>query len=268
MTDVWILGAAGRIGALISASLAASGASVVLCGRSEQKLRSLAEKIGGNSRVVVTETIDDIKAQLSKAGPVVVVNLIGPFADTALPIINACAPGSGYLDLSNGRAETAELLDLDGMAKATGRCLVSGAGWGVLAAESLVLKLCRDRPPAMRVRVDLAPYIQAPGRVGETFASTIVDGMCVGGHVYKGGRLVGTRLGDHCETLVAPDGSKIQTGAASSGDLEAAVRASGAPFAVAASSMAPTTPVARAAMSAVLFILSLDRKSTRLNSSH
>src|SRR3546814_16531065 len=52
--------------------------SVVLCGRSEQKLRSLAEKIGGNSRVVVTETIDDFKAQLSKAGPVVVVNLIGP----------------------------------------------------------------------------------------------------------------------------------------------------------------------------------------------
>src|SRR3546814_3913135 len=99
---------------------------------------------------------------------------------------------------------------LDGMAKATGRCLVSGAGWGVLAAESLVLKLCRDRPPAMRVRVDLAPYIQAPGRVGETFASTIVDGMCVGGHVYKGGRLVGTRLGDHCETLVAPGGSKIR----------------------------------------------------------
>src|SRR3546814_19149288 len=90
--------------------------------------------------------MDDIKAQLSKAGPFVVVNLIGPFADTALPIINACAPGSGYLDLSNGRAETAELLDLDGMAKATGRCLVSGAGWGVLAAESLVLKLCRDRP--------------------------------------------------------------------------------------------------------------------------
>src|SRR3546814_18247150 len=73
MTDVWILGAAGRIGALISSSLAASGASVVLCGRSEQKLRSLAEKIGGNSRVVVTETIDDIKAQLSKAGPGVVV---------------------------------------------------------------------------------------------------------------------------------------------------------------------------------------------------
>src|SRR3546814_11528794 len=112
------------------------------------------------------------------------------------------------------------------MAKATGRCLVSGAGWGVLAAESLVLKLCRDRPPAMRVRVDLAPYIQAPGRVGDTFASTIVDGMCVGGPVYTGGRLVGTRLGEHCEQLVAPDGSKIQTGAASTGDLESAARSS------------------------------------------
>src|SRR3546814_9770501 len=110
MTDVWILGAAGRIGALISSSLAASGASVVLCGRSEQKLRSLAEKIGGNSRVVVTETIDDIKAQLSKAGPVVVVNLIGPFVDTALPIINACAPGSGYLDRKSTRLNSQSLM--------------------------------------------------------------------------------------------------------------------------------------------------------------
>src|SRR3546814_16879969 len=104
MTDVLILGAAGRIGALISSSLAASGASVVLCGRSEQKLRSLAEKIGGNSRVVVTETIVHIKAQLSKAGPDVVVNPIGPFSATCLPIIYSCAPGSGLLDLSNGRA--------------------------------------------------------------------------------------------------------------------------------------------------------------------
>src|SRR3546814_3633172 len=99
MTDVWILGAAGRIGALISSSLAASGASVVLCGRSEQKLRSLAEKIGGNSRVVVTETIDDIKAQLSKAGPVVVFNLTRPFPDPALPIINACPPATAFLVL-------------------------------------------------------------------------------------------------------------------------------------------------------------------------
>src|SRR3546814_11499162 len=106
--------------------------------------------------------MDDIKAQLSKAGPFVVVNLIGPFADTALPIINACAPGSGYLDLSNGRAETAELLDLDGMAKATGSCMVSGAPWGVIAAESLALKLCRDTPPENRVRVELTPYIHAP----------------------------------------------------------------------------------------------------------
>lgn len=259
MTDIWILGAAGRIGALVSANLAASGASVVLCGRGEQDLRSLAERIGGNTRIVVTATIDDIKAKLRKAGPVVVVNLIGPFSETALPIINACAPGSRYLDLSNGRDETAGLLDLDGMAKASDRCLVSGAGWGVLAAESLVLKLCEDRPSALRVRVDLAPYIEAPGRIGETFASTIVDGMCVGAHAYKDGRLVQARLGEHSETLVAPDGSTIRTGTVSSGDLEAAVRASGAPFAVAASNMAPTTSVARSAMSAVLFLLRFRR---------
>lgn len=255
MIDVWILGVAGRTGALITARLAASGVSVVLCGRSESHLHSLAKKIGGSSKVVVTTSIEDVKAELGKAGPVVVVNLIGPFAKTARPIINACIPGSSYLDLSNDRAVTAEVLDMGGMAKSTGRCLVSGAGWGVLAAESLVLKLCKDRQSAARVRVDLAPYIEAPGRMGETFASTIVDGMRVGAHVYEDGQLAGVRLGDHSATLVAPNGSAIRTGAVSSGDLEAVVRASGAPFTVVASNMAPTTPIARAAMSAILFLL-------------
>jgi len=255
MTDVWILGAAGRTGTLISKTLAAAGASLILCGRSETNLRDLAGKSGGTTRVVVTKSNEDVRAELSKAGRIIAVNLIGPFAETALPFINACAPGSSYLDLCNERAVTAEVLGLNSIAETSGRCLVSGAGWGVLAAESLTLKLRQGRPPATRVRVDMAPYIDAPGRVGETFASTIVNSMCRGAQIYENGQIADAPLGAHAEALTAPDGTAMRTGAFSSGDLEAAARASGAPSVVAASNMVPTTGIARSAMSAVQFLL-------------
>ncbi len=254
MRDVWILGAVGRTGTVIATSLAAAGVPVVLVGRDRPNLQHLADKIGGSSRVFVAASLKEIEAELRRVGPVVVVNLIGPFAATAVPIINACVPGSGYLDLSNERSATAEVLDLDKTAKETGCCLVSGAGWGVLAAESVVLKLCKDLPAVARVRVDLAPFVVTTGRVGETFAATIIDAMSVGAHIYKGGQLTRVGLGSYGETLIAPDGSKIRTGAASSGDLEVARRASGASFAVAGSIMAPTAPLARAMMSAILLL--------------
>ena len=44
-------------------------------------------------------------------------------------------------------------------ARAAGGCLVTGAGYGFLATESVVLKLCQGRPAASRVRVDTVPLI-------------------------------------------------------------------------------------------------------------
>jgi len=248
MVDVWILGAAGRIGSAVAGDLAAAGASVVLVGRNGASLKALAERIGGKSRIVTTTSFEGLKAELARAGPIVVANLIGPFSETAVPTAMATAPGSSYLDLSNELPAIIGILNLDQTAMATNRCFVSGAGWGVLAAEAAVLKLCKDKPPASRVRVDVAPFIDAPGLLGPTVAATVVDGIPAGAAIYAGGRLVRTGIGSHREILTAPDGSKIGTGAVSTGDLEAARRASGAPFVVAASTMAPSSSLVRAMM--------------------
>jgi len=249
--EIWILGATGRIGRLVASGLAAAGASVVLVGRDSASLSSLAETIGGASRTVTIASFEAIAAELDRAGPVVVANLVGPFAQTALPIASAVAPGGGYLDLSNELPAITEILGLQQTAAATNRCLVSGAGWGVLAAESVVLKLCGDRPPAARVRVDVAPFIDSPGLLGPTLAATVIEGIPAGTFVYEGGRQVRAGLGSHPERLVAPDGSNIATGAVGSGDLEAVRRASGADAVVAASTMAPSSPLIRALMPAV-----------------
>jgi short subunit dehydrogenase-like uncharacterized protein len=248
MVDVWILGAAGRVGGAVASDLAAAGASVVLVGRNGASLKALADRIGGRSRIVTSTSFEGLEAELANAGPIVVANLIGPFSETAIPTAMATAPGSSYLDLSNELPAMTGILKLDQIAVATNRCFVSGAGWGVLAAEAAVLKLCKDRPPAIRVRIDVAPFIDAPGLLGLTVAATVVDAIPVGTTIYDSGMLVRTGIGSHREILTAPDGSKIGTGAVATGDLEAARRASGAPFAIAASTMAPSAPMVRAMM--------------------
>jgi len=70
MSDIWILGATGRIGRAVAAELATRQASMVLVGRVATSLRDLAGKIGGTPRIVVNNSLDAIKAELGQSGPV------------------------------------------------------------------------------------------------------------------------------------------------------------------------------------------------------
>ena len=255
MNEIWILGALGRSGRAIAAELATAQAKLVLVARDSAQLAALAESLGGSPRTVVADSVEAMAALIAAGQPAVVVNTIGPFAQTALPIAMACGPGRHYLDLANELPALVALAGKHDEAVATGRCFVSGAGYGVLGTESIVLKLCADRPPAATVRVETSPFVDSPGLLGRTLAATIVDGLPEGGRRYRGGRLVRASLGGEHEQLVAPDGTKIATGAMPTGDLEAAHRASGAPSAVAASSMAPSAPLIRALMPALTPIL-------------
>lgn len=257
MSDIWILGAAGRIGRAVAAELAKRQASLVLVGRDPTSLRDLAGKIGGTPRIVAADSLDAIVAALGPSGPIVVANFIGPFTETALPIVRACAAGSHYLDLSNELLAVTNILEMHDEAVASNRCLVTGAGYGVLATESVVLKLCEKQGPAARVRVDAVPFIDSPGLLGPTVAASMVATLSGGGRRYEKGQLVRTNLGSDFEQLVLPDGTKVGTGAVPGGDLEAARRASGASFAVGASSMVPSAPLVRALMPGVAALLSL-----------
>lgn len=75
-----------------------------------------------------------------------VLNTIGPFARTAVPIAGACLPGGHYLDLANDIVAVPALLGLHGQALAAGKTLITGAGFGVLATEAVVARLCQEGP--------------------------------------------------------------------------------------------------------------------------
>jgi len=194
-------------------------------------LDTLAKTIGSEARVVLASSVEAIVRELTKSRPLVVINTIGPFTQMALPI--ARAPGTHYLDIGNELPAFLDLFAMHDQAVKTGRCIVPGAAWGVLATESVVLKLCEGQPPALRVRVDNLAVVDATGPLGPTLAATVLDNLGYGGRRYDNGLLKRVRLGSDRLRLTLPDGSIIETGSIPSGELEAARRASGALYAVA-----------------------------------
>ena len=263
MNEIWILGATGRVGKGVAADLAAKGFALGLVGRDRARLEGVAKDLaglGGQARVVVATSLEATALEVAKAKPAVVVNTVGPFVKTALPIARACLPNSHYVDVSNELNSFLDVFKLEEQAKAAGRCFVTGAGFGVLGTEGLVVALCKGRPAAAKVRVDGIPMVDGSGGgvVGEALAGSILDNLADGGRRYEGGRLVPHGFGAEAEELTLPDGTKAVTASAPTGDLEAARRASGAPDVVGASSMAPASTLARGAVAVAGAILSID----------
>jgi short subunit dehydrogenase-like uncharacterized protein len=253
--ETWILGGTGRSARAIAAELLRREVTPVLVGRDQARLEQAASTLGG-CRTLVAGSTGAMIAEIRRQQPAVVINTIGPFTTTAEPIARACLPTTDYIDLANDLAAVSTLLGLHDAATAAGRVVVTGAGFGVTATESVVVKLCEGRAAPMRVRVDMVPSLDLEaGPLGEALAGTILDGLpgVEGGRRYDGrryenGRLERARIGGEATRLTLPDGSQVTTASIPLGELIAAQRASGAPAVVAASSEAPSSPVVRAVL--------------------
>lgn len=253
--EVWILGGTGRSGRAIAAELISRGVTPVLVGRDAARLRDAAAQ-SGQGRTVTAGSAESAAAEIRRQRPAVVINTVGPFSATAVPLVHACLPGSHYIDLANDVAAVLATLGLDKAAADAGRTVVTGGGFGVTASESVVVKLCQGRPAPARVRVDMIPSLETEdGVIGEALAGTILDGLPgvegggrYTGRRYSGGRLVTARIGGDQVQLTLPDGGRVTTAGIPLGELVAAQRASGAPSVIAASSETPSSPAVRAVL--------------------
>lgn len=263
-TQVWVLGGTGRTGRAVAAGLVERGMTPVLVGRDESRLRAAAEPVGGEVRVAADP--QGMARLVRSERPTTVLNTVGPFLTTAGLVVQACIDaGSHYADLGNDVGATLGVLDLDGATGAS--CVVTGAGFGVTATETLVVALCADRPTPERVRVDMMPSLASEeGTIGEALAATILDGLPgvpgggrYTGRVYRDGTLVEARLLAEPNTLVTPDGDVITCSGMPLGELVAAHHASGAPDVVCGSSEMPSSALARVAVPALARILTVAR---------
>jgi short subunit dehydrogenase-like uncharacterized protein len=234
--EIWVLGATGRTGRAVAARLHAAGQPVVLVGRDRERLADLGEE-----RRIVAGSLETVLDELARNAPAVVVNTVGPFTTTAPQVARACPDGTHYVDVANEYGAAASILDLHLAAAGTGRTFVTGAGFGVVATESVLMRLCAGEPTPSRVRVDaMASVATEPGMIGTALASSILDGLPAGGRRVEHGRLTRHGVGAEPTRLTTPDGDEVTTGSAPTAELLAAWRASRADSVVAASSMVPT----------------------------
>lgn len=251
--EIWLLGATGRTGKAIGALLVAAGHPPVLVGRNADRLRSAGAAMGMDGpRLVVADSVEGMAQAIREQKPLVVVNTIGGYAETASTIARACLPGGHYVDLANDLLAIPRLLELNDEAVDGGSVFVTGAGFGVLGTQSVVAKLCEGKPTPSRVRVDAVPSLAIEaGQLGDALAESIISGISTGGLRYQEGRLVRARLASSPQRLTLPasepagsagplPGEVVGCGLAPLGDLIAAQLVSGAPEVVATSAMLPT----------------------------
>src|SRR5690349_21896053 len=221
---------AGNSGRLIAAELAARRLSVRLAGRRRGPLEDLARAlaVGGATPDVCTVDVSDAASLAGAiAGVGVVLSTIGPFARQAGPVIDAClAAGVSYVDIANEWAAVRGLLDRGQQARAHSVTLVTGAGFGPAATETLVLRLVDQMgtvPDLVRVAAAAQVTRQSDG-VLRTIQESLSQGVAI---TYRDGQVVREPLGSGA-TVLAFGGAQRQMLPGPVGDLETARLASGA----------------------------------------
>jgi short subunit dehydrogenase-like uncharacterized protein len=229
-SDVLLLGAAGNSGRAIAAELAACGLSVRLAGRRRGPLEDLAGALAADGAAADVRTVDTgDAASLAEAiaGVGVVVSTVGPFARQAGPVIDAClAARVPYVDIANEWPAVRGLLDRDEQARAHAVTLVTGAGFGPAATETLVLRLAGQLgvvPDLVRVAAAAGVTRQSDG-VRQTFQESLSHGVAI---TYRHGQVVQEALGRGA-TVLTFGGAERQMLPGPVGDLETARLASGA----------------------------------------
>ncbi len=228
-TDVLLLGAAGNSGQLIAAELAARGLSLRLAGRRPGPLKDLALALavgGAKADVRAVDAGDASSLAGAVAGARIVLSAVGPFIRRAALVIDAClAAGVAYVDIANEWPAVRGLLDRDEHARARQVTLVTGAGFGPAATETLVLRLAGQLGVVPdRVRVAAAAAV---ARQSQGVRQTIQESLPLGAVTYRDGQVVREGLGSGA-TVLTFGGAQRQMMPGPIGDLEAARLASGA----------------------------------------
>jgi short subunit dehydrogenase-like uncharacterized protein len=229
-SDVLLLGAAGNSGRAIAAELAARGLSVRLAGRRRGPLEDLARALAADGATTDVRTVDaGDAASLAEAiaGVEVVLSTIGPFARLAGPVIDASLAATvPYVDIANEWPAVRGLLDRDEQARAHAVTLVTGAGFGPAATETLVLRLVEQLgvvPDLVRVAADAGVSRQSDG-VRQTIQESLSQGLTI---TYRDDQVAKEALGSGAAVLTF-GGEQRQMLPGPVGDLETARLASGA----------------------------------------
>jgi short subunit dehydrogenase-like uncharacterized protein len=217
-----IYGAYGTTGELISEEAIHRGHRPVLAGRSAEKLTPLAEHFGLDWMEV--DLLDKEKLRQTVSDFELVFNAAGPFVFTAAPMVRACLEaGTSYLDVAGEVMVLRKLLALDQQAQKKGIAIIPGAGFNVLASDSLALYATGqiENPTHLDIATSWITDQISPGS-----AKTMIESAPIGALARFEGQLTRMDIRNELRKLPFLDGLHTVL-PATLGDLATAYRTTG-----------------------------------------
>ncbi|MFL9812930.1 saccharopine dehydrogenase NADP-binding domain-containing protein [Stutzerimonas sp. VN223-3] len=155
MKTLLIYGATGYVGRMAAEYAVAQGMDIVIAGRSHDKLSVLSAQLDVPYRVFMP----DARAAESLEGVGMLVNLAGPFAQTADALMRACIKvGVDYLDIT-AEINVYRLAErLGAEAAESGVMLLPGVGWDVVPTDCLAVHVARrvQDPQSLSIALQVA----------------------------------------------------------------------------------------------------------------
>ncbi len=184
MNDWLIYGANGYTGELVAELAASRGHKPVLAGRSADKVRPLAERLGLPHRAFALDS--PAAAADGLRGVRAVLHCAGPFSATSAPMLAACLQARAhYLDITGEIDVFEACFARDADARAAGVAVLPGVGLDVVPSDCLAAR-CKERlPSATSLELALA---SRGGPSGGTL-KTSIEGVAGGGRVRRAGRI-------------------------------------------------------------------------------
>lgn len=180
-----IYGANGYTGTLAAEHAVARGHRPVLAGRSADKVRPLADRLG--LPWLAIDLADRPALERALAGLDAVLHTAGPFVHTSAPMVDAClASKVSYLDVTGELPVFAATFARDRDARGAGICLMSGVGFDVVPTDCLA-RYVSDRTPGA---TELELAFAAIGSPSAGTAKSALEQARNGGLVRRDGRLV------------------------------------------------------------------------------
>jgi short subunit dehydrogenase-like uncharacterized protein len=225
MTDrPWMLyGATGFTGVLVAEEAARRGLRPLLAGRSERKVRELAERLGLEAVAVGLDEPRALESALSRVD--LVLHCAGPFVRTSEPMVRAClATRTHYLDITGEVPVLRSVLGRGPQAERAGVALLPGVGFDVVPTDCLARYVADKVPGATTLEVAVA----AIGNPSAGTAKSALEMLPRGGLVRRGGELAAFPMGAGARRVRMASGERTMV-VAPLGDLETAHRTTGIP---------------------------------------
>jgi short subunit dehydrogenase-like uncharacterized protein len=218
-----IYGAYGFTGRLAVEEAVKRGHRPVLAGRSEPKLKHIADQWGLETRRIDLDDPHGLGAALQEVQ--LVFHAAGPFQFTSKQMVQACLDSQTYyIDITGEIPVFQHTFSRHKDALSAGIALISGAGLDVIPTDCMAKYVSNRLPSAIELELALAAISQ----LSSGTARSSLEMMPRGGMRREAGQLVPYPLGSGVKRVCFPH-REMMVLSTSWGDLETAYRSTGIP---------------------------------------